>query len=101
MDAIWVVVISSVVPALIVLAGRWLDRRRGVPTEVDSAIDSHVSFVVESLKEEIVQRKQDAEDCHAALEAANKRIDALLKKIDNLERKIIRLQLKIKNGDEE
>lgn len=76
-DAIWVVVLSTVVPALIVLVGRFMEKRRGVPATLDAAIDSHVQFVIATLETEIEQRKLDAKNCQSALRKSNKRITEL------------------------
>lgn len=76
-DTILVVLLSTVLPALIVLGGRLMEKRRGVPDTLDATIDSHVQFVVATLETEIEQRKADASACQAALRVANRRITEL------------------------
>ena len=109
MDAPWVVLLSTVIPALIVLAGRYLDRRRGVPADVDSAIDSHVSFVMDALKEEIAQRKESEAECRDELatqrdervkerDEMTARIESLENDKDALQAQVNRLLLKL-NGN--
>ena len=99
MDTPWVVLLSTIIPAAIVLAGRWLDKRRGVPASTELAIDDHVQFVVETLNREIEQRKKDAADCASELAIQrNERVkerDGLQAQINVLEHKNDLLQARV------
>jgi flagellar biosynthesis chaperone FliJ len=98
-DAIWVVIFSTVIPAAIVFAGQIIERRRGVPANVDASIDSHVQFVIDRLNDEIEERKQDAADCQMQLDKERTKWDGertkLRRDINSLQGKNDRLQAQV------
>lgn len=90
--------ISAAVGGLVALAARWLDRRRGVPAEVDAAIDSHVAFVVETLKTRIDQLETARTECERRLSEGARQLAEELNRGDRLERQVNRLLLQLENG---
>jgi len=91
MEPQWVVLITTVISGAIVLAGRWLDKRRGVPADIDGAIDSHVRFVVESMKERIGVLERSEAACKAELSEQSEKVDDLQLQVNRLLARIDRL----------
>lgn len=106
----WLVTLISVAGGgIVALAARWIDRRRGVPAEVDAAIDSHVEFVVQTLKDKIGILEQAKTDCMAQLAAEVRarederdgfeaRISTLEGEKDTLQGQVARLLLRLNGG---
>lgn len=81
----WLVpVASAVIAALVALLARLLDRRRGVPSEVDAAIDSHVRAVIATLELRVKQLEASEADCKKQLADEQVRGDRLERQVNRL-----------------
>lgn len=85
----WLVpVISAVGGGAVALAARVIDRRRGVPREVDAAIDTHVEFVMQTLKDKVAVLEASKHDCEVRLQAQDRRVDELQAQVNRLLRRL-------------
>jgi len=91
----WITTLISVAGAgAVALAARIIDRRRGVPSEVDAAIDSHVETVIALLNTKIAVLEASKTDCEKSLSKTTEQLALAEGRIDELSAQVTRLLLR-------